>query len=138
MEFEYLAARVQPARGLIRREWHQHSNGGGWVQNSAHVDATAYIGPEALVLHGAQVLGKARVLDQACIKGAAIIEDKVVVSECARVGAFAHLSGKCKVGGTALICGKFAASSGVYKTGIYEESPTQQRASLKKVSQLSP
>jgi len=29
--------------------WHQHPNGGGWVQNTAHVDKTAYIGRNAVV-----------------------------------------------------------------------------------------
>ena len=29
--------------------WHRHSNGGGWVENTAYVDVSAFIGPDALV-----------------------------------------------------------------------------------------
>ena len=38
---------------------HQHSNGGGWVADSATVANTAYVGPAAVVT------GKARVEDSA-------------------------------------------------------------------------
>ena len=29
--------------------WHHHSNGGGWVENTARVDLSAYVGPNARV-----------------------------------------------------------------------------------------
>jgi hypothetical protein len=45
----------------IESEWHRHSNGGGWVQNTAHVDAKAYVGPSARVCGDASVYGSARV-----------------------------------------------------------------------------
>ena len=32
-----------------RPGWHRHPNGGGWVQDTAHVDDTAYVGPKAWV-----------------------------------------------------------------------------------------
>lgn len=35
-----------------KTDWHQHSNGGGWVHKSATVDASAYIGENAIVLSG--------------------------------------------------------------------------------------
>ncbi len=35
---------------------HYHSNGGGWVDNTATVAATAYVGPNARVLGYAQVI----------------------------------------------------------------------------------
>jgi len=41
--------------------WHQHVNGGGWVQNTATVEDTAYVGPDAVVYGYAQVYGKAQV-----------------------------------------------------------------------------
>lgn len=40
---------------------HQHSNGGGWVADTAHVDETAYVGPDARVYGDARVSGAARV-----------------------------------------------------------------------------
>ena len=30
----------------------QHPNGGGWVADTAHVDASAYVGPDAWVYGG--------------------------------------------------------------------------------------
>ena len=36
--------------------WHQHPNGGGWVQNTAHVDEFAYVGKDALVFGNARRL----------------------------------------------------------------------------------
>ena len=41
--------------------WHQHSNGGGWVQNTATVATTAFVGPDAIVYGSAWVFGNARV-----------------------------------------------------------------------------
>ena len=47
--------------------WHQHPNGGGWVQNTAKVAETAFLGKDAVVYGDAVVLwnssisGKARV-----------------------------------------------------------------------------
>ena len=38
---------------------HQHSNGGGWVADTAHVTESAYVGPEAKVYGEAKVFGKA-------------------------------------------------------------------------------
>ena len=37
--------------------WHQHSNGGGWVENTATVDDTAFVGPDAVVSGDARVSG---------------------------------------------------------------------------------
>jgi len=44
---------------------HQHPNGGGWVADTAIVDATAYVGPNARVYDNARVYGDARVYDNA-------------------------------------------------------------------------
>ncbi len=41
--------------------WHQHPNGGGWVQNTATVAETAYVGPDAHVYGNARVYGSAHV-----------------------------------------------------------------------------
>jgi len=34
---------------LDMQGWHKHSNGGGWVQDTAHVAESAYVGPNAEV-----------------------------------------------------------------------------------------
>jgi len=36
---------------------HQHSNGGGWVADTATVSETAYVGPNAVVSGNARVSG---------------------------------------------------------------------------------
>ena len=38
---------------------HRHTNGGGWVANTAHVHNSAYIGPDARVYGNARVSGDA-------------------------------------------------------------------------------
>ena len=59
----------------VESAWHQHTNGGGWVMNTARVDPSAFVGPDAVV-HGyavvrgnAVVLGNARVLANARVLG---------------------------------------------------------------------
>ena len=42
-----------------RPGWHRHPNGGGWVQDTASVDETAHIGPDAEVSVAARVSGNA-------------------------------------------------------------------------------
>ena len=42
---------------------HKHSNGGGWVADSATVTDSAYVGPDAVVYGNAAVSGKAWVFE---------------------------------------------------------------------------
>jgi hypothetical protein len=65
---------------------HKHPNGGGFVADSAKADATAYVGPNALVLGRAKVLGQARVLDYAVVRDDATVQDRAVVRGHATVG----------------------------------------------------
>ena len=46
MTFEELKKCVPDA---IESEWHQHSNGGGWVQNTASVGEATYLNPHSIV-----------------------------------------------------------------------------------------
>jgi carbonic anhydrase/acetyltransferase-like protein (isoleucine patch superfamily) len=57
-----------------------HPNGGGFVANTAIVDATAYVGPKARVLGNAQVRNAARIEGRAFIHGSAIVSGNAVVS----------------------------------------------------------
>jgi len=41
--------------------WHQHPNGGGWVENTAIVDATAYVGTGATICGDATIGGDAMI-----------------------------------------------------------------------------
>ena len=63
-------------------QWHlknsrgtRHSNGGGWVAESAEVAATAYVGPHAMVLDTAKVLDNAVIEDYVIVYGDAVFKD---------------------------------------------------------------
>ena len=57
-----------------------HKNGGGWVADSAHVDASAYVGKNAMVLNNARVLGNARIEDFAIVKDKTVVKDNAKIS----------------------------------------------------------
>ena len=63
--------------------WHQHPNGGGWVENTAHV--YAYVGPDAVVYGNAWVIGHARVCGNARVYGNTWVFGNARVCENARV-----------------------------------------------------
>ena len=52
---------------------HQHSNGGGWVADTASVSDTAYVGLDAQVYGYARVSGTAQVFDNARVYGGRLI-----------------------------------------------------------------
>lgn len=91
----------------------KHSNGGGYVSNSASVASTVYVGPNAVV-KGGTLSGNAQVKDRAVViggtmSGSAVLEgDAILVSgsitENAKVGALSvivntNVSGSAKVYG---------------------------------------
>ena len=53
----------------IESEWHQHQNGGGWVQDTAYVSGDACVSGNARVLGNAQVYDDAEVSGNACVYG---------------------------------------------------------------------
>ena len=77
---------------------HRHSNGGGFVSDNCKVAATAYVGPNTMVLDGATVK------DNACIKEHAVVMGpQALVSGNAKIGGRAWVVGDVKVGGNARI-----------------------------------
>jgi len=56
-----------------------HPNGGGFVQDSATVDETAYVGPRARVLEDATVKDGARIEDSAIVRGSAKVSGSAIV-----------------------------------------------------------
>lgn len=72
-----LESRPAPPAGTKGR---RHPNGGGFVAETAKVDAGAYVGPDALVLGRARVLGTARVEDFAVVRDDATVQDRATVS----------------------------------------------------------
>ena len=73
-----------------------HANGGGWIADTATVDATAYVGPNARVLGEAKVLGNARIEDFALITGNAVVKDHAKVSGGAIISEKVVVSGDAR------------------------------------------
>jgi Family of unknown function (DUF6055) len=88
---------------------HRHANGGGWVADEATVAATAYIGPQAVVL-GGSVLGRARLEDHALLLSGTLKDDAVV-------GGISVISADTVVGGSAHVSTSFRAI-GAFESGI--------------------
>jgi len=57
--------------GLV--DAHQHSNGGGWIQNTASAAASVFVGPNAQVYDSAQVYGSAAVYGSAVVCGSGVV-----------------------------------------------------------------
>ena len=74
--------------------WHEHPNGGGWVQNTAFVEPMAYVGIDCIVYGDARVSGDAQVSGDAwVISPLQIMGTKHFVTVCNR----ALLSIGCEV-----------------------------------------
>lgn len=75
----------------------RHPNGGGWVQATATVAPTAYVGSNAMVLD------RAYVSDNAIVEDFAIVSGDAVVSGHARVSGQGVVTDKAKAGGYARV-----------------------------------
>ena len=67
---------------------HRHPNGGGWVADSATVEATAYVGPRAQVYGRAKLYGYAGLFGHAKVCGDAVVnwghfDGRTVIDWCA-------------------------------------------------------
>lgn len=70
----------QPAtsfRSWLKTNGRIHSNGGGWISNSANVASSVYVGPYAIVRSGT-VSGNARIEDWATVEGGNISGNAIV------------------------------------------------------------
>lgn len=89
-----------------------HSNGGGWVDSRATVDASAYVGPRAAVYGSSRVTGNARIEGLAWLNSGAIVGGNAVVKDNAIIQQGGNLSGSIVVGGDAELA--ISCSSGTY------------------------
>jgi len=91
--------------------WHQHPNGGGWVQDTALAEPSAYVGPDALVFGSAQVRENARVCDSAHVYGHASLRDAAQaygharIRNSARLYAMSRIYDRAQITGNAIITG---------------------------------
>lgn len=86
--------------------YHNHSNGGGLVSDSATVADTVYVGPDAMVLGSATVSGNARIEDYAVVQDSASVSDNAVISGYAIVAESGKVSGNARVDDTAMVMGQ--------------------------------
>ena len=90
--------------------YHNHSNGGGLVSDSATVDASVYVGPNAKVLGSATVTGNARIEDYAVVQDSAQVSDYAVISGYAIIAESAKISGNARVDDYAMVMGTATVS----------------------------
>jgi hypothetical protein len=83
---------------------HRHPNGGGFIADSAHADATSFVGPEARVLGNAKVLDRARIEDHAVVVNATV-KDDAVVSDYAVIDKDSVVGGHARVRDFASVTG---------------------------------
>jgi UDP-3-O-[3-hydroxymyristoyl] glucosamine N-acyltransferase len=119
MKFMELAGRIQPAGGLRLEEWGQHENGGGWVQKTARVAETAYVGPLTIISGEAQILQCARIVDEASVTGMAIVAGNALIGGRAYVGGQAKVGGDAKILGSTEVGGFFSMTDGELTTGVH-------------------
>ncbi len=79
-EIKLTGAEVQQSGGYAKGRGHIHSNGGGWVADSASVADSVYVGPDAMVLGGAKLSGNVRVEDHAVVANSVTARDNVTIS----------------------------------------------------------
>ncbi len=91
---------------------HQHLNGGGWVQDTARVDLSAYVGPDAWVTGNAKVYEFARVMGNAHVWGNAQVFGYAQVRGNAIVYGNAQVYGNAVLSGEAAVSGNTILSSG--------------------------
>lgn len=114
-------------RAAYKTNGHIHTNGGGWVANTATVAATAYVGPRAIVLGNANVSGNARIDGTAWVENATVQNNAVItgnanvwngtVSGSANVSENAILN-NCTVSGTAIVKGNAMEWGAAFGSGV--------------------
>jgi NDP-sugar pyrophosphorylase family protein len=88
---------MENMEGLPEGYYHHHPNGGGVVANTAQVDESAFVGPDARVYDYAIVKNRARVLDSAVVSGRVIIDGPVVISGRSVIESSARVRGNAQV-----------------------------------------
>ena len=111
-------------------DWHQHSNGGGWVYKNAKVEESVYLHPTSIVSGDAWVFGNARVSGDAWVFGDAQLSGNARVSGDARVFGNAWVFGNAQVSGDARVYGNARVSGDARVFGnAWEQSPLQIQGS---------
>ena len=57
---------------------HQHENGGGWAEDTATLERTAFVASTSRVMHRAKVFDKARVEGKGIVQDDAVMRDQSI------------------------------------------------------------
>ncbi|MBQ8960443.1 MAG: N-acetylglucosamine-1-phosphate uridyltransferase [Ruminococcus sp.] len=133
-------AQVQQSGGYSKDAGHIHSNGGGWVADTASVADSVYVGPDAMVLGSAKLSGNVRVEDHAIVANSVTAQDNVVVSGHAVVDGGGMIYdngwkfGTVSLSGNAVISGSAVVTNSCSVSG---NAKVQQKAYLAEAVKLS-
>ncbi|MBQ4465408.1 MAG: hypothetical protein II916_05550, partial [Oscillospiraceae bacterium] len=96
---------------------HAHSNGGGFVADSASVADTVYVAPNAQVLGRATVSGNARITGHAVVAGNAKISGNAIIGDSACVAGNASVTDNARVLESALVTDNYTVSGNATAKG---------------------
>lgn len=97
---------------------HQHINGGGFVADSARVDDSVYVGPNAAVIGNATVTGNVIIDDYAMIAENATISGNAYIGDMAMVMGRATVMDNAKVIESACIWGTYTVKDNAVVKGV--------------------
>ncbi|HRR75550.1 MAG TPA: DUF6055 domain-containing protein [Ruminococcus sp.] len=132
-EIKLSGADVIQSGGYSKGKGHIHPNGGGWVDDSASVADSVYVGPDAMVLGNAKLSGSVRVEDHAVAANSVTAKDNVVISGHAIVdgGGWVYDNGwkmgSVSLSGSAVISGSAVVTNSCSVSG---SAKVQQKAYL--------
>lgn len=115
-EIQLTGAEVQQSGGYSKGSGHAHSNGGGFVADTATVADSVYVGPNAMVLGNANLSGNVRVEDYAVVANSVTAADNVVISGHAVVDGGGMIYNNGWVWGTVNLSGNAVVSDGAVVT----------------------
>lgn len=105
-------------RSLDGIQGHQHPNGGGFVADSAKVDDSVYVGPNACVIGSAAVSGNAVIDGYAMIAERAKVSGNAYVGDCAMVMGSAVVTDNAKVIESACIWDNYTLKDHAIAKGV--------------------
>lgn len=116
---------------------HTHSNGGGFVADTAQVDDSVYVGKNAKVLGRAKITGNAQIKDYAIVTGSATVSGNAVISGHAVVAERATVKDNAIVSDSAGVMGNSVVSDNarVLESGlVFNNYKVSGNATVKGVS----
>ena len=132
--FTLEGASVIQSGGYTKTQGHRHTNGGGWVADTASVADSVYVAPDAMVLGRAKLSGHVRVEDYAVVANDVTVKDNAVISGHAVVdgGGWIYVNNAWEIGAVTVSGNAVISDSAVVTGGcsISENAQIQQKAYL--------